>query len=387
MNWAARLCDLQAILEKARPLWQPQPFREERPAWVEQLPALAARLLTLDETECARLNDDGTAARALLVEYLPLLGELEALCALPSAELRPLPAPGRFWDWEIPGRKRAQIESFATAMQPSGRPVFDWCGGKGHLARFLALGWQVPATTLEIDVALCADGAALSERAGAHHAFVAADALDVSAPLPADVHVVSLHACGGLHRQLLRRAAVAGVVALDVAPCCYHHGVEAAYEPLSAMAGLPLQRDDLRLVVTETVTAAPRVARKSTQALAWKLGFIALRRRFEGGAYRSFKPIPAAWLRGNFEQFCRLLATREGMALPAVNWEEAEATGWRRFAEVKRHSVVRHAFRRPLEIWLLTDMAAFLEAAGYTVTLSEFCPRHLTPRNLLLSGR
>jgi len=388
MSWAARLRDLQAILETARPLWQPQPFREERPAWVERLPALAARLLALAEDECSRLNDDGAAARALLAEYLPAMPELEAHCALPAIEQRPLAPAGHFWDWEIPGRKRAQIEAFAAAVCPSGRPVFDWCGGKGHLARLLALGWQVPATTLEIDAALCADGAALAARAGIEHQFVAADALDPAAPLPAEAHLVALHACGGLHRQLLRRAVAAGVAALDLAPCCYYHGVEKTYAPLSAAADLPLQRDDLRLAVTETVTAAPRLARKSAQALAWKLGFVALRQQLEGGAYRTFKPIPNNWLRGDFAQFCRALAAREGLALPAsLDWHAAEAAGWQRQGEVMRYSVLRHAFRRPLELWLLVDMAAFLEEAGYAVTLGEFCPRRLTPRNLLLSGR
>lgn len=383
-----RLRALQAILSACRDLWHPQPFRQESPAWCARWPALAAQLLALSDDECAHLNDDGVAARALLAGHLPEVAALDALLALPFATARPQSLLDPFWDWEIPGRKRAQIEAFAATVAPCGRPLFDWCGGKGHLARLLALRWQALATTLEIDAALCADGAGLARRAGAEHAFVVADALDPQAPLPADAHVVALHACGGLHRQLLRRAVTAGVAALDLAPCCYYHGVDEAYPAMSKHAALPLDRDDLRLAVTETVTAAPRVARQSARAMAWKLAFIALRQRLDSAAYRTFKPVPSAWTRGDFESFCRQLAARERLALPEpLDWPACEAEGWRRQHQVKRLSVVRHAFRRPLEIWLLADMAAFLEEAGYRVSLAEFCPRRLTPRNVLLSAR
>lgn len=383
-----RLLALQAILADCRDLWQPQPFRASMPAWCERWPALAAELLALSDADCVRLNDDGSAARALLAAYLPAVGALEALMDLPLAAARPLPALGEHWDWEIPGRKRAQIAAFAALVAPSGRPVFDWCGGKGHLARLLALSWQLPATTLEINPALCAAGVDLARRAGASQVFVSADALHPETDLPSGSHAVALHACGSLHRQLVRRVAQAGMAALDLAPCCYHHGVEADYHPLSSQAALPLQRDDLRLAVTETVTAASRIARRSANEMAWKLGFVALRQQLTGAPYRSFKPIPRAWMRGAFASFCRQLAAREGLLLPAsIDWAASEAVAWQRQREVVRYSIVRHAFRRPLEIWLATDMAVFLEEAGYAVQLACFCPRPLTPRNLLLSAR
>ena len=52
-----------------------------------------------------------------------------------------------------------------------------------------------------------------------------------------------------------------------------------------------------------------------------------------------------------------------------------------------RLSIVRHAFRRPLEIWLALDLAVRLENDGYSVSLGRFCERRLTPRNLLISAR
>jgi hypothetical protein len=79
------------------------------------------------------------------------------------------------------------------------------------------------------------------------------------------------------------------------------------------------------------------------------------------------------------------MAAREGLPVPGPA-AEFEQAGWRRHAEVMRLSVVRHAFRRALEVWLVLDLACFLEQRGYAVELGTFCERQLTPRNLLLSA-
>jgi hypothetical protein len=52
-----------------------------------------------------------------------------------------------------------------------------------------------------------------------------------------------------------------------------------------------------------------------------------------------------------------------------------------------RLSVVRHAFRRALEVWLVADLASYLDARGYAVEIGQFCARQLTPRNVLISAR
>jgi hypothetical protein len=74
--------------------------------------------------------------------------------------------------------------------------------------------------------------------------------------------------------------------------------------------------------------------------------------------------------------------------LPAgLDFAACEAAGWLRHRESRRLQLVRQAFRRAIEVWLLCDLAAWLEKQGYAVTLREFCARALTPRNLLLSAR
>ena len=51
-----------------------------------------------------------------------------------------------------------------------------------------------------------------------------------------------------------------------------------------------------------------------------------------------------------------------------------------------RIELVRHVFRRALEIWLVLDRGLYLQQAGYDVSLSEFCEKQLTPRNVLIQA-
>lgn len=388
MRLVERQQGLDTVLSSFHDLWHPQPFRESRPAWCARWPALLDELMRLPASDVAGLNDDGAAALALLARHIPAVAMLAPLAALPVLPGTSLPERNVHWAWEIPGRKRAQIEAFAATARPTGKPVLDWCGGKGHLGRLLALAWQTPVHTLEIDAGLCVAGKTLAQRAAARHEFVVSDALTVADwPQPGQ-HAVALHACGDLHRRLIREGVAKGVGSFDVAPCCYYRGVSERYEPLSADLQLNLTRDDLRLAVTETVTSSPRETRQRDRAIAWKLGFDAYRRTVEGDAYRTFKPVPETWLRAAFPDFLGRMAAREGLPLPSPRAvAECEARGWQRHDEVGRLAIVRHAFRRAIEVWLALDLACFLEGRDYVVGLGSFCDRQLTPRNLLISAR
>lgn len=384
MALRSRLHALAEWLSEYRDFWHPQPFHEPRPAWCGRWPRLAQDVLALSDAHVTALNDDSQAARHLLSRYCPGISSVEAWLDLPlSVAASPRPDAAR-WDWGIPGRKRSQIEAFVAAVPATGRPGFEWCAGKGHLGRLWALRQRVPVLSLERDAQLCGEGVELARRAGVAQEFLAADAH--MTPVPEGCHALALHACGELHRTLLRQAS--RCAALDVVPCCYYHGVETAYVPMSKTAGLQLTREDVRLAVTETVTASRRQTIQRDRHMAWKLAFDALRRQQGASRYVPFKPVPPMWLRGDLASFCRQMAQREGLVLSnAIQWPALECLGWQRQREVMRLSLVRHAFRRPLELWMVLDMAVFLEERGWRVDLKAFCPRSLTPRNLLISAR
>jgi hypothetical protein len=389
VNLSDRRQRLEVLLRSFQPLWHAQPFREMRPEWCERWPALAAELLALPDDAVTHLNDDMPAALAFLARDIPELGDLQALTTIPACQVSALGQHGTRWAWGIPGRKQSQIEAFAAASRPGGDSVLDWCGGKGHLGRLLALEWSAPVHTLEIDAALCDEGERLAGKAAVDHRFWRRDALTVTDWPRSGQHAVALHACGDLHRRLLTQGCAAGVSRFDVAPCCYYRGVDKLYAPLRGQSGLMLTRDDIRLAVTETVTASPRLARQRDREMAWKLGFDAFRREHSGDSYKTFKPVPAAWFRASFGEFLHRMAVREGLPAWMVDRSAGriEAQGWGRQREVMRLSIVRHAFRRALEVWLVLDLAGYLESRGYAVDIGTFCPRQLTPRNLLISAR
>jgi hypothetical protein len=386
MNHRERLLELQSALDAHQALWRPSPFHVRRPAWCDHWPALAEAVSGLDPSALERLSDDPAACRAWLAPRLPVVAVLGTLCDVPDLAARALPPCDAHFDWSIPGRKRAQIEAFAAQGPAARAPLLEWCAGKGHLGRRLALADQVPVSSLEFDPALCAAAARLAARAGIAQTVLCADALDGAAHARVRDHaVLALHACGELHRSLVRTAADGGARSYRIAPCCYHHGADDGYRPLSRDASLPLDAGALRLAVTETVTAPRHVRQRLARDQAWKLGFIALRDVLEGEAVRTFRPVPSRWLAGDFATYGQALAQREGVRLPGVvDWAHWLAVGERRRAEVRRFELVRHAFRRAIELWLVMDLALGLEEAGFGVQVGTFCARSLTPRNLMV---
>jgi hypothetical protein len=211
--------------------------------------------------------------------------------------------------------------------------------------------------------------------------------------MPADTHGVALHACGDLHRKLIGQAGRQKLSRLSVAPCCFHKSASLDYQPLSQAAqqwqgALKLTTDDLKLAVEETVTAPTRVRRQVKTFSQWRLGFDGLQRALR--QTDEYLPVPShpGWVaRGDFKQFCQWAADRKQLTLPQqTDYLAWEAHGVRRLGQVRRYELVRHLFRRPLELWLVLDYAVFLEEQDFSVRLGTFCERDLTPRNLLIDS-
>lgn len=387
----ARFHTLGELLDLHAALWRPAPFHEARPPWCAQFPGLTRHLLALDDDEVDTLGSDNHALIDLACHHLdtpfPALGRLYELIELPRAKTGARADP--HLAWRVPGRKQAEIGAFAAALVESRMPILEWCAGKGHLGRLLGACWRQPVLSLELDGTLCAAGEALAARAGSEQRFLALDVRHAEpAPLLRGRHAVALHACGELHLALLRGAVAAGTSALDLSPCCYYRIPTRDYRPLNGDARLRLSRDELHLAVTETSAAGARERRLRDRDQAWKLAFLELRAAAGVPRGTTFKPVPAAWSGAGFAPWLQRLAAREGVPLAAApDWAALEARGWQRQHEVRRLELLRLAFRRPLEIWLALDRCVYLERHGYQVSLSEFCARGVTPRNLLISAR
>lgn len=382
---------LDAFLIEHQALWRPRPFTERHLPWEEAHPALATwlRARSLADAEAAHNDPAGLDAPA---PFPALAAQARLLAQVEPLPLRQLPEQDSRHTVDVPGRKYEQIRAFSAALRFAEQPArwLDWCAGKGHLGRQLAVDGGY-LTCLEWDAKLVDAGQHLSQRLGIAASHVQQDVMNEHAAHHLDPATtpVALHACGDLHVRLLQLGAARGCRQLAVAPCCYNRTQAERYQPLSAPAKrstLVLSRDDLGLPLSETVTAGARERRLRDQSMAWRLAFDLLQRQVRGeDTYLPTPSLPSAWLKKPFAVYCQDLAALKALPpLPAQDWPRLERHGWQRLAEVRNLELVRGLFRRPLELWLLLDRALFLNEQGYRVRLGTFCPSSLTPRNLML---
>lgn len=387
----ARFRALDSFLLQHQALWRPRPFHHLQLPWETELAELATWLRSRS-LEQAEASDNSPFTLSAPAPYPDLARQAQALSQLGEIPSLDSPPRAHALSVDVPGRKLAQIQAFASHLQFRQRPAhwLDWCSGKGHLGRWLTQDDQY-LTCLEYDLALIESGSALSKRLGLGAAHLQQDVLadDCDERLTKEHTPVALHACGDLHVRLLQLASRNGCPQLAVAPCCYNRIAGLQYQALSTAAqasALRLSRDDLGLPLSETVTAGARVRRQRNQSMAWRLAFDLLQRQLRGiDEYLPTPSLPSDWLSKPFARFCHdLAALREVPAPGEQDWYALEARGWQRLAEVRNLELLRNLFRRPLELWLLLDRALYLQEQGYKVKLGTFCDYQLSPRNLLL---
>lgn len=384
-------------LVQHRPIWQPAPFMEPIPAWVQRYPELAHKVAELTDTECDELDDEPEALAEIACRYIPELAQYRQMVSLP--ELAPEPAEviaatlTEVRATDMPGRKREQAGAFAASLTPFQQPILDWCCGKGYLSRTLAVQSHKSVEGYEWNPELVAGGNQLAAHFGDAVQIHCQDVMAQKLHMPANTHGVALHACGDLHRQLLRQGAATELPRLSLSPCCYHLTANERYQPLSERTAayghrLVPDRHDLRLAVRETVTAPARVRSQTRLLSQWRLGFDGLQRVLRGvDQYLSVPSYSPRLIQKGFPAFCQWAAGKKQLCLPEnTDFDRWFAYGMQRHGDVRRYELIRHLFRRPLELWLVLDYAIFLEEQGYRVRLGHFCARSLTPRNLLLDA-
>lgn len=377
-------------LAQYRPFWQVLPFACTVLPW--QGTAVQQLLENLTEPELLALEQDSAGQQQLFEAVFPALFQLPQLEPLLHQVAPPLP-PLPFWlETGIGGRKLQQIDALCQHWSGRPLPVLEWCAGKGHLGRILAHRFALPVLSVEWQQNLCQQGSELAGKFKLQQHFVCADVLQQRVGvLQPQQQVVALHACGQLHISLLQQLVAAGCQQLQLVPCCYHLISADCYQPLSVIgqqSDLCLSKDDLKLVVQGQVTAGERIERLRHTEILWRLAYDELRIALTGQAqYQSLPSVAKHWFSGNFTDFAAWAAQQHQLTLPtAFNAEGYLARAQQRLLQVKKIELVRHLFRRPLELWLALDKVLFLQQYGYDVSLTEFCDYQLTPRNLLLQA-
>lgn len=394
-----RFLALDAFLLAQQSIWREKPFIQQQLNWEADCPELATwlRARSLADAEAAHGDPYSIPAPQPFTDWAQ---HAELLCQIGSFNPVALSQRPLRMQSGIAERKWLQIEAFASAVHSGAEQSFtdikqwlDWCAGKGHLGRYLA--WpNADLQCLEFNLQLVSSGHAISQKYLPQAQHTLCDVLSTAsaAPLQDSDAVVALHACGDLHTHLVRQVSAQQAAAVALAPCCYNRTQAEIYQPLSGAgqaSTLQLDRDDLGLPLTATVTATTRERRLRDQSMAWRLAFDLLQRELRDvDEYLPTPSLSATWFNKPFVQWCVDLAGLKDLpVVPEQNWLALEAQGWQRLAEVRNLELVRSLFRRPLELWLVLDQALFLQEQGFKVELGEFCPAELTPRNLLLLAR
>ncbi|MCF2858901.1 SAM-dependent methyltransferase [Pseudoalteromonas sp. SMS1] len=387
-NFVTRFQALDQLLNETRQYWQLLAFDHLCTPW----PELDAYLTGLSDLNLSALDMDQSALQHALANYIPQLNEISALIAVDTVGSRRPTLP--FWlSNGIKGRKVNQLQDFVGALNEQHLPVLEWCAGKGHLGRILAFTGVPHVDSVELQAHLCTQGAHSAQQQGLAMTFHCADVLQdpVAHYFKPQQHAVALHACGQLHQNFMTEAAKAGCEKISLSPCCYHLFTPAQYAPMSEVAKrsqITLTHNDMKLALQETVTAPSRVAKVRKKEVLWRLAFDAIRRDVTGSdKYISVPSVNKAIFSGEFKAFCAWAAEQKGVRLPAyIDYAAYLEAARQRQQITERIELVRHAFRRAIEMWLVLDRALYLQEFGYEVALTQFCEKSLTPRNLLIQA-
>ncbi|AEX21574.1 methyltransferase [Vibrio sp. EJY3] len=376
-------------------LWRFDPFQSSiHPVlpWQEQYPDLCQWLASLSPLEIERLKAKPEEALAEISAYLPVLKLLSEHTHLETVPLKGLDLD-RGLDSGVPGRKLEQIVAMGEAAIQShyGEEWLEWCSGKGYLGRILTTQTDQPVTSFEYQQALCDSGQSAANEHQWKMTFIQGDAFDAKAKavFKPTQHAVALHACGDLHIRLLQCGCEAEVSAMTISPCCYHLIQGETYQPLSEIAQhstLTLSKQELRIPLQQTVTGGERVRRHRQQEMIFRLGFDLITRQVLG--IEEYQPVPSirkSQLSEGFEAFCLWAAEKKAIDISqSIDFNKFETLAEQRFWHMERMSLVQLVFQRPLELWLALDKVLYLEQRGYRASLSEFCAKTVTPRNILI---
>ncbi|MEM6984778.1 MAG: methyltransferase [Pseudomonadota bacterium] len=386
MTLTEQFTALDSLLMNTRSYWQCTAFDFDCLPW----PELHDPLTALTDQDVAELDTDQAQLYQFFSPYIPGIEQLSRLASLPVITSSRTDYP--FWISNgIKGRKFTQLQDFVGALPANDQPILEWCAGKGHLGRMLAFNGAPSVHSIELQSHLCEQGQKSAQQQGLAMQFSQADVLTDNTQdfFNPQTHAVALHACGALHQTFMHQASAAKVTQISFSPCCYHLFTENNYQAMSEQAkrsALNLTHRDLKLALQETVTAPSRVGKVRKTEVEWRLGFDALRKSLTGeSAYVSVPSVNKAIFSDSFESFCKWAADKKALKLPKdIDYNKFLLIGQVRKKVTERVELVRHVFRRAIEVWLVLDRALYLQQQGYNVSVSTFCEKQLTPRNILI---
>ncbi len=393
----AQLRAVASVLDLHRDVLDSRPDVQVRDRSLPPATALMARgwapfLLDLDDAsvdalEACGVDGDWTAAPPSLRAFVESVACATALPTLLAPSAGEAPRCGER------AHKQQQVDAFAhlvASVAGAATRIVDVGSGHGHLTRALAAAMSAPVVGLERDRDFAARARELAARAGAANvAFEVVDVVrDGLAVRPADC-VVGLHACGELGDVVARAAAGSpSSVSVVFVGCCLQKQQSTVRRPLSIDTTLVLPKPLLGLsnltpgdVGVEARRVDNLVGRRHRIALRLLLAqagvFVRPRAELEGLNRRA--------THAALHELVAVAFNVRGLAPPtakAINDAGDDAATLH--ARFRRLALPRSLLARAIEIFVVLDRGALLQAHGFDVSAGVLFGVRVSPRNIAL---
>jgi hypothetical protein len=411
MDLKLRLIQIAEFLQPYQRIWQneimlmyPKPLECFPQAWVEELAAITS---PEDVVRLEKKDFRGLVQSANLLRFYERIEELSQLPQAP--ELPPMPENSFTFLYVIP-KKQHEIRKLAPYVQHfyqkhQVKGVVDIGGGIGILAQTLCNQYNLRVMSLDMDPALQKTGRQRHEKnyrhadnkVSYHLVKVAADEPKFKALLQPDLMTIGLHACGQLSLDQIRATVKNEVRHLINFGCCYYKLAKTEHgQNISHFAQSLESRVEQSPYALTLSTRAHKKMNDKDYAFKLKVKFYRYAMHF---LLHDEYQLPEMVTLGNTHP--KLYAESFGVyALdqlqriavePRHNVEDLNSY----FLDVRRQELIwkmlaagliRNAFGRLLEIYLLLDRAIYLEEHGYKVEVMEFFDEDKSPRNIGLAA-
>lgn len=401
MDFKKRFQEIADFLQPYQRIWEneimllyPNPLDSFSSDWISDLAKFKNQN---DVIKLSRKEVADYITNPSLIKFYSRIEELSHVPALNN--LPPFPEQKDSFLYMIP-KKQHEIKKLAPFVnqfyQKYGvKNIIDIGGGVGHLAQTLTSHYQLKTTTLDMDPALQKTGRVRFKRNDVNYIHVKVDAENESfkAILDPDSLTLGLHTCGPLAVHQIKGSSSKRIKGVINFGCCYEKLL--AY-PESQNISQSAQKMTSPLVFNRfALTLATRAHRKMNEKdyeLKLKVKYYRYAIHFLLHDEYGLKDLTSL---GNSrptlydESFASYVINQfEKIRIPLKHSPEelneyfsnhkVQDLIWNMLSA----DLIRNAFGRLMELYILLDRVLFLEESGYDVQLLEFFEEPLSPRNL-----
>ncbi len=407
MNYRKRFLEIHEFLKPYQRIWQneimllyPDPLVDYPSDWIKELSRFQDMQDNID------LEKKKVSHLLKNPELLALYERIEELSEVPKApQLPPMPENSYTWLYIIP-KKQYEIKAIAPLVnayyhEKKIKRIIDIGGGIGLLAQTLNNQYGLKITSLDLDPILQNTGAkrhAVNAKDPSNKVSYINVKVDGRSPefkklLAPNSMTLGLHTCGNLANDQIKGSAECGLPLIINFGCCYHkleHARES--ENISALAqSLPDKFEMSQFALTLSSRAHRKMDEKDYH-LKQKVKLyryaihILLHDEYGQGELTALGNSSPKLYDESFgtyalEQFKRISLE------PKHSKEELDdffnhPIRQKLIKDMIAAGLIRNAFGRLLEMYILLDRVCYLEEQGYKVQLLEFFDESLSPRNL-----